>query len=95
TKIKKNSYNIPEPIEGVEVPIHKIEVIFIPLLAYDKHCNRVGYGKGFYDTFLSQCKSDTLKIGLSFFNPEEKIEPTLPSDVKLDLVVTDNQIFYF
>ena len=70
TKFKKNSYNIPEPVDGIEVPLNKIDVVFIPLLAYDKKGNRVGYGKGFYDKFLSKCKPETIKIGLSLFEPE-------------------------
>ena len=56
TKIKKNEYNIPEPINGLPVPTEMIDVVFVPLLAYDKQGNRVGYGKGFYDKFLSECK---------------------------------------
>ena len=55
TKIKKNKYNIPEPIDGIEVPNNKLEVVFIPLLAFDEKGNRVGYGKGFYDNMLNKC----------------------------------------
>lgn len=95
TKIKKNEYNIPEPINGIEVPAHKIDVIFVPLLAYDKKGNRVGYGKGFYDKFLSECKPDIIKIGLSFFDPEELIEDIFEGDVKLDYCVTPNEIYTF
>ena len=47
TIIKKNNYNIPEPVDGIEIPSNKIEVVFVPLLAFDKKGNRVGYGKGF------------------------------------------------
>lgn len=95
TKIKKNCYNIPEPIDGIEVPVAKIDVVFVPLLAYDKKGNRVGYGKGFYDMFLSKCSSGTLKIGLSFFPPEEKIEDVSSNDIKLDFCVTPNGIIAF
>ena len=95
TKIKKNSYNVPEPVDGLEVPDAKIDVVFVPLLAYDKQGNRVGYGKGFYDNFLSKCKPETIKIGLSFFPPEEKIEDVSESDVKLDFCVTPEGIFEF
>lgn len=95
TKIKKNEYNIPEPIDGIEVPTQKIEVVFIPLLAYDKQGNRVGYGKGFYDKFLSECLPETIKIGLSFFEPEEQITDVFETDVKLDYCVTPNTIFKF
>ena len=95
TKIKKNSYNVPEPVDGLEVPDAKIDVVFVPLLAYDKQGNRVGYGKGFYDNFLSKCKPETIKIGLSFFPPEEKIEDVSESDVKLDFCVTPEGILQF
>jgi 5-formyltetrahydrofolate cyclo-ligase len=95
TKIKKNEYNIPEPVNGIEVPSNKIEVVFIPLLAFDKNGHRVGYGKGFYDKFLSECKSETIKIGLSFFEAEELIEDAFESDVKLDYCVTPNEVYIF
>lgn len=95
TKIKKNEYNIPEPVDGIEVPAKKIEVVFIPLLAYDKLGNRVGYGKGFYDKFLSECQPETIKIGLSFFEPEEQITDVFETDVKLDYCVTPNAVFKF
>ena len=71
TTIKKNSYDIPEPIDGLEVPVFKIDVVFVPLLAFDENGNRVGYGKGFYDKFLAECKPEILKIGLSFFESEK------------------------
>ncbi|WP_322551025.1 5-formyltetrahydrofolate cyclo-ligase [Flavobacterium psychraquaticum] len=95
TKIKKNSYNVPEPIDGIEVPDAKIDVVFVPLLAYDKEGNRVGYGKGFYDNFLSKCKPDTIKIGLSFFPPEEIINGISENDVKLDYCVTPEMVLQF
>ena len=95
TKIKKNEYNIPEPISGLNVPTDFIDVVFVPLLAYDKKGNRVGYGKGFYDKFLSDCKSDVIKIGLSFFEPEEEFEDIFENDVTLDLVITPSSTFTF
>ena len=95
TKIKKNNYNIPEPVDGIEVPSPKIDVVFVPLLAYDKKGHRVGYGKGFYDKFLSQCKPDVIKIGLSFFEPEEIIADVFEDDVQLDYCVTPNEVHSF
>ncbi|GAB1855242.1 5-formyltetrahydrofolate cyclo-ligase [Flavobacteriaceae bacterium MHTCC 0001] len=93
TIIKKNSYDIPEPLDGIEVSNDKIEVVFVPLLAYDAKGNRVGYGKGFYDRFLSKCKPNTLKIGLSFFDKEEEITDIYESDVLLDYCVTPYKLF--
>lgn len=95
TKIKKNEYNIPEPIDGLEVPTNKIEVVFVPLLAFDKTGHRVGYGKGFYDKFLAQCNSKTIKIGLSFFEPEELIDDVFLNDLKLNYCVTPRKIYEF
>jgi 5-formyltetrahydrofolate cyclo-ligase len=95
TKIKKNKYNIPEPVDGLEVPTHKIEVVFVPLLAFDKTGHRAGYGKGFYDKFLTECKPETIKIGLSFFEAEERIADIFESDVKLNYCVTPNEVYKF
>ena len=95
TKIKVNTYGIPEPEDGIEVPTSKIDVVFVPLLAYDKKGNRVGYGKGFYDKFLGECKAETIKIGLSYFDPEEFIDNLLDTDIKLDYCITPFGIIKF
>lgn len=95
TKIQKNDYNIPEPLNGLEVPISVIDVVFVPLLAFDKNGNRVGYGKGFYDKFLSECKPETIKIGLSFFEPENLILDFYENDIRLDYCVTPTKVYYF
>jgi 5-formyltetrahydrofolate cyclo-ligase len=95
TIIKKNKYNIPEPVDGIEVPTNKIDVVFVPLLAFDKKGHRVGYGKGFYDDFLMQCRVDTVKIGLSFFEPEELITDIFEGDVKLDFCITPDIVYPF
>jgi 5-formyltetrahydrofolate cyclo-ligase len=95
TKIKKNEYNIPEPVDGLEVPTVKIDVVFVPVLAFDVFGNRVGYGKGFYDKFLSECKPETLKIGLSFFEAETKMEGVFENDIPLDFCVTPQKTYRF
>ena len=95
TKIKKNEFNIPEPVTGLEVPANNIDVVFVPLLAFDKKGHRVGYGKGFYDQFLSQCKPEVIKIGLSFFEAEDLIEDIFDNDVKLDYCVTVDRVYEF
>ena len=93
TVLKENEYNIPEPVDGIEIPVNKLEVVFVPLLAYDTKGNRVGYGKGFYDTFLNECNPNTLKIGLSFFEAEDFIEDVNENDMVLDNVITATNIF--
>lgn len=95
TALKENTYGIPEPVDGIEIPVNKLEVVFVPLLAYDKKGNRVGYGKGFYDAFLSECNTNTIKIGLSFFEVEENIEGITESDKPLDYCATSDGISSF
>lgn len=95
TILKKNSWGIVEPQGGFEVSTLKIDVVFVPLLAYDKKGNRVGYGGGYYDRFLRECRPDVLKIGVSFFPPEEKIEGISEFDIPLDYCVTPLDIFEF
>lgn len=95
TVIKPNRFGIPEPISGLEIKPSQLDVVFIPLLAYDKKGNRVGYGKGFYDRFLSECNKETLKVGLSFFPPCENITGMDKNDIPLDLCVTPTGVYDF
>lgn len=95
TKILKNKYNIPEPVDGIRIASSQIEIVFIPLLAFDKTGNRIGYGKGFYDRFLANCNTDVLKIGLSFFEPEKKEINSSPSDIGLDYCITPKRVYRF
>ncbi len=93
--IKKNDWNIPEPQNGFSVADEQIDVVFVPLLAYDVFGNRVGYGKGFYDNFLSKCKPDVVKIGLSFFEAEPVISDVYSEDIRLDYCITPDTIVKF
>ncbi len=95
TKIEVNKWGIPEPINGFTIDSKQIDVVFVPLLCFDKKGNRVGYGKGFYDRFLANCRKDTIKIGLSFFEAEEYISDASPLDIKLNMAITPNNIYHF
>lgn len=95
TTIKVNDWGIPEPVDGIEIPVSKVDVVFIPLLVYDEKGNRIGYGKGFYDRFLSRCKPEVVKIGLSFFQAEEELLEIDEHDVPLDYCVTPEKIYNF
>ena len=93
TVFKINNLRIPEPKDGI-IFNEKIDVVILPLLAYDLEGNRVGYGKGFYDNFLSELESEPLKIGISYFSPEKSLESS-NHDINLDYCITPNKIFSF
>ena len=95
TTIKPNHWGIPEPVDGITIENSKIDVVFVPLLCFDKKGHRVGYGKGFYDNFLNDCKPDTIKIGLSLFEVEDAIEDIHVSDVPLNFCVTPLKVYQF
>jgi 5-formyltetrahydrofolate cyclo-ligase len=95
TEFKQNEYAILEPISGEELDAADIDAILIPLLAFDKSGHRIGYGKGFYDRYLAGCREDVLKIGLSYFEPEEKIDDAGEHDIKLNYCITPENIYEF
>ena len=95
TEFSINEYGIKEPNNGNHFIIENLDLIFIPLLAYDLEGHRVGYGKGYYDRFLKLTNKSSLKIGLSFFDPINKIQDIDDNDVKLDYCVTPKQVHKF
>jgi len=95
TPFQKNSLGIPEPVSGIQIEPSKIDVVFVPLLAFDNKGNRIGYGKGYYDRFLARCKPECIKIGLSFYEVEQDSFPMEATDIPLDYCVTPEQLFRF
>ncbi|WP_129716971.1 5-formyltetrahydrofolate cyclo-ligase [Pedobacter sp. SYP-B3415] len=90
--LKKNLYDILEPDQGA---LHdgEIDLVFVPLLAVDRRGYRVGYGKGFYDRFLTgrNCR----KVGISLFAPVEAISDVHELDVCLDACLTPQGLITF
>ena len=83
-----NEYGIPEPITNKMIfP----DILLVPLVAYDKNFNRVGYGGGFYDRYIQRTKKikNILTIGLAFSYQKVKKIPIEKNDVKLDFIITE------
>jgi 5-formyltetrahydrofolate cyclo-ligase len=95
TDFLKNDFNIYEPAAGDVLPADEIDMVLVPLLAFDKKGYRVGYGKGYYDKFLAECKKDCLKVGLSYFDPIETITDKADFDVPLNFCITPQTIYVF
>ena len=83
-----NKYGIPEPITD---KIVSPNILLVPLVAFDKHLNRVGYGGGFYDRYLERVKKikNIMTIGLAYSFQKVKKIPVNKYDIKLDFIVTN------
>ena len=91
---KEDKLGIPVPDEWQTGDDSLIQLILMPLLAYDMEGHRLGYGKGFYDRFLSKFPKEVIKAGLSFFSPEKRI-PVEPHDIPLNICINPNEIIAF
>ena len=90
-----NPLQIPEPINYTEIESNLVDVIFVPMFVADQNRNRVGYGGGYYDKFLTRCKPNAKKIGLTYFRPIDIIEDAYEGDIPLDYCVTPDEIISF
>ena len=90
--LKINKYGIPEPLaKKLIYP----DIILVPLVAFDKNLNRLGYGGGYYDRLISKIskRKKILKIGLAFSIQKINSVPITKYDKKLDYVLTNKHIF--
>jgi 5-formyltetrahydrofolate cyclo-ligase len=95
TIFKKNKFNIYEPENGEEIKASQIDLVLVPMLIFDKSGHRVGYGQGFYDRYLPNCRADCIKTGLCYFEPIEKVDDANHFDVTLNLCITPRNIYVF
>ena len=89
--LKINKYGIPEPVaKDIVYP----DVILIPLVAFDKNLNRLGYGGGYYDRLIAKLskRKKIMKIGLALSVQKIDTIPTNRYDQKLDYIVTNKYI---
>ncbi len=83
-----NKFGIPEPISRV---VKFPDVLLVPLVAFDKNFNRIGYGGGFYDRYIKKIrkKKKVLTIGFAYSFQKVKKIPTNNYDIKIDFIITN------
>lgn len=98
TPLRNNRFGIPEVDLAVNhaIAISKIDILLIPLVAFDKHANRLGMGGGFYDAtlaHLAEKKQRPQCIGVAFEQQRVDSVPTQPWDFPLDGVLTPERFY--
>ncbi len=86
--LKINNYGIPEPYKNKKV---YPDLILVPVVAYDKNRNRLGYGGGFYDRYIGKFKKKVLTVGLAFSFQKINLIQTNQFDQKLNYILTENK----
>ena len=101
SNLKNNRFKIPEPIVGIESQISafELDLIFMPLVAFDPMGNRIGMGGGFYDRTLDNKQLDNdlkkpILVGVAYeFQKQNKIQPN-SWDIPLDMIFTESKIYH-
>jgi 5-formyltetrahydrofolate cyclo-ligase len=95
TPFEKKHLNIHEPDSKDIIPPQLIDLVFVPLVAFDRDGYRIGYGKGFYDKYLADCRDDCIKIGFCYFDPIESLSDRSEFDIPLDICITPQNAYVF
>ncbi|MDO4225054.1 MAG: 5-formyltetrahydrofolate cyclo-ligase [Bergeyella zoohelcum] len=95
TQYSTSQWGISEPTSNQDTDFLHYDFVITPLLYCDALGNRIGYGKGFYDDFFAKISQNTKKIGVSFFPPQEKIDDVRSEDIRLDYLITPEEVLSF
>jgi 5-formyltetrahydrofolate cyclo-ligase len=93
----RNRYGILEPDKGRRLDSRWLDLVFVPLVAFDAHCTRLGMGAGFYDrAFAWRHARATWEgphlVGLAYGFQQVPVVPARPHDVRLDAIVTEQGV---
>lgn len=92
-ELSPGTFGILEPAGEKGISPEEIDLVVVPGVAFDKRGNRMGYGAGYYDSFLPKLRPEVKKVAVAF---EMQVTDSLPAeehDVKMDLIITENTIY--
>ena len=89
--LRVNKFGIPEPVSS---KIFYPDILLVPLVAYDNHLNRLGYGGGYYDRYIEKLEKTKkiIKIGLAFSFQKISSIPINQHDKRLDFIITEKEV---
>ncbi|MBN2644175.1 MAG: 5-formyltetrahydrofolate cyclo-ligase [Desulfuromonadaceae bacterium] len=88
-------FGVPEPAGNEMIAPEMLDLVVVPGVAFGRCGSRLGYGKGFYDRYLSRCSQRCLRVGLGFHFQLQDVLPREPHDMVLDWLVTDVEALCF
>lgn len=91
----ETSMGLREPVSGPPIPISLIDMVIVPGLAFDKHGNRLGRGRGFYDRFLAHPEFAGVTCGFALEDQVVKDVPAEPLDRPVSMLVTEKRVRRF
>ncbi len=94
-QLELSAFDIPEPVSGTVVTQDQIDLVFVPMLSFDHSGHRVGYGKGFYDNFLTGCRKDCVFVGVNHFDEIIEIDDVTTKDIPMHFVVSPQRLHSF
>lgn len=92
-ELVSGTFGVMEPQSEEEITPYDIDMVLVPGVVFDKARNRIGYGAGYYDSFLPSLRSGVKKIAVAFEMQLVDFIPTEPHDIKMDLIITEKEIY--
>jgi 5-formyltetrahydrofolate cyclo-ligase len=89
SRLRRNRYGIPEPTGRRRVSAARLDLVVMPLVAFDSRGHRLGMGGGYYDRALAQRRRRPFRVGAAFAFQQAPQIPAMPWDIPLDLVITE------
>lgn len=98
TRFNRSRFGIQEPESGMIIEPSESSIMIVPGVGFDEDCSRLGYGGGFYDRYFAEMhtsgRSGFLKVGVCFDCQMADGLPSEPTDIKMDIVVTESRVIF-
>ncbi len=96
SQMLNNRFGIPEPADGENIAVDQLDIIFLPLTAFDLHGHRLGMGGGFYDRALAEVSGEKpVLAGLAYDFQELPTCPAESYDQSIQMIITPNRVIHF
>jgi len=95
TDFTTSASGLRNPVTGAPMPFKEIDLVVTPAIGFDRKGNRLGRGNAYYDRFFANDELKAPKCGFAFAEQVVESVPVAETDVRMDLLVTDEEILYF